>query len=106
MGKYNLPCPEAVFDIEYFRKNPKPFFQLAKELYPGAFIPTPSHYFVKLLNEKGLLLRHYTQVSEMIYVNTVIFFQIFLFFILIESESVLRFVFHLMFSFHIFFMVL
>lgn len=30
-------------------------------MYPGAFRPTPCHYFVRLLHEKGLLLRHYTQ---------------------------------------------
>ena len=55
---------------------------LAKELYPGNFKvsdyscclvvvliqqiyflqPTMSHYFIRLLAEKGLLLRNYTQV--------------------------------------------
>ncbi|XP_062535674.1 NAD-dependent protein deacetylase Sirt2 [Armigeres subalbatus] len=59
--KYNLPYPQAIFELEYFYQNPKPFFQLAKELYPGTFKPTPSHYFVKLLERKGLLIRHYTQ---------------------------------------------
>jgi len=63
LQKYNLPHPTAVFEIEYvarsdasersvgadqsaviasasssyFRQNPKPFFTLAKELYPGCF---------------------------------------------------------------------
>ncbi|XP_058467794.1 NAD-dependent protein deacetylase Sirt2-like [Malaya genurostris] len=61
LWKYNLPYPQAIFELEYFYQNPKPFFQLAKELYPGTFKPTPSHYFVKLLENKGLLIRHYTQ---------------------------------------------
>ncbi|XP_073815249.1 sirtuin 2 isoform X2 [Musca autumnalis] len=61
LQKYNLPHPSAIFDIDYFDENPQPFFALAKELYPGSFNPTPSHYFVRLLHEKGLLLRHYTQ---------------------------------------------
>ncbi|XP_058813876.1 NAD-dependent protein deacetylase Sirt2-like [Topomyia yanbarensis] len=61
LWKYNLPYPQAIFELEYFYQNPKPFFQLAKELYPGTFKPTPSHYFVKLLEQKGLLIRHYTQ---------------------------------------------
>ncbi|KAK3885260.1 hypothetical protein Pcinc_010503 [Petrolisthes cinctipes] len=61
LEKYNLPYPEAIFDIEYFKTNPKPFFVLARELYPGTFNPTPSHFFIKLLHDKGLLLRHYTQ---------------------------------------------
>lgn len=61
LQKYDLPHPEAIFELDYFRENPQPFFQLARELYPGTFKPTPSHYFVKLLQDKGLLLRHYTQ---------------------------------------------
>lgn len=61
LKKYNLPYPTAIFEVDYFRKQPKPFFSLAKELYPGNFKPTPCHYFIKLLCEKGLLLRHYTQ---------------------------------------------
>ena len=61
LQKYDLPYPTAVFDIGYFQENPKPFFTLAKELYPGSFQPTTSHYFVKLLEQKKLLLRHFTQ---------------------------------------------
>ncbi|EDW96125.1 NAD-dependent protein deacetylase Sirt2 [Drosophila yakuba] len=61
LKKYKLPHPTAIFDLDYFEKNPAPFFALAKELYPGSFIPTPAHYFVRLLNDKGLLQRHYTQ---------------------------------------------
>ncbi|KAK7504230.1 hypothetical protein BaRGS_00004534, partial [Batillaria attramentaria] len=58
---YDLPHPAAIFEIRYFMENPKPFFVLAKELYPGSFKPTPCHYFIRMLCEKGLLLRHYTQ---------------------------------------------
>ncbi|CAF1333058.1 unnamed protein product [Rotaria sp. Silwood1] len=61
LEKYNLPFPEAIFELGYFRENPKPFFLLAKELYPQKFIPTPTHYFIRLLNEKGKLLRTFTQ---------------------------------------------
>ncbi|KAJ3034827.1 NAD-dependent protein deacetylase sirtuin-2, partial [Rhizophlyctis rosea] len=61
LAKYNLPYPQAIFDINYFRRKPEPFFTLARELYPGNFDPTPSHYFVRLLAEKGVLLRNYTQ---------------------------------------------
>jgi NAD-dependent deacetylase sirtuin 2 len=61
LAAYKLPYPEAIFELDYFRENPQPFFRLAKELYPGTFLPTPSHYFCKLLQDKGLLLRHYTQ---------------------------------------------
>lgn len=50
-----------IFELSYFNENPKPFFEIAKELYPGSFKPTLCHYFIRLLAEKGLLLRHYTQ---------------------------------------------
>ena len=33
---YNLPHPTAVFELDYFRTCPEPFFKLAKALYPGA----------------------------------------------------------------------
>uniref|UniRef100_A0A8C2XCA6 NAD-dependent protein deacetylase sirtuin-2 n=1 Tax=Cyclopterus lumpus TaxID=8103 RepID=A0A8C2XCA6_CYCLU len=61
MQKYNLPYPEAIFQIDYFKKHPEPFFALAKELYPGQFKPTICHYFMKLLKDKGHLRRCYTQ---------------------------------------------
>lgn len=42
-------------------ENPKPFFVFSKFLFPGNYQPTKSHYFIKLLSDKGLLLRCYTQ---------------------------------------------
>ncbi|XP_031139555.1 NAD-dependent protein deacetylase sirtuin-2 [Sander lucioperca] len=61
LRKYDLPYPEAIFQIDYFKKHPEPFFALAKELYPGQFKPTICHYFMKLLKDKGHLRRCYTQ---------------------------------------------
>jgi NAD-dependent SIR2 family protein deacetylase len=62
LEKYNLPYPEAVFDLEFYQKNPLPFVDLAKELWPGMkHSPTLSHSFVALLEKKGLLVRNYTQ---------------------------------------------
>ncbi|XP_063306728.1 NAD-dependent protein deacetylase sirtuin-2 [Pelobates fuscus] len=61
LQKYNLPYPEAIFQIGFFKENPEPFFALARELYPGQFKPTICHYFIRLLKEKGLLLRCYSQ---------------------------------------------
>jgi NAD-dependent SIR2 family protein deacetylase len=43
-----------------FRRNPQPFIQLARELYPGLYKPTVGHYFITLLHKKGLLLRCFT----------------------------------------------
>jgi NAD+-dependent protein deacetylase SIR2 len=50
-----------VFDISYFRNNPLPFYTLAHELYPGRYRPTIAHCFIKLLYDKGLLLKLFTQ---------------------------------------------
>lgn len=58
---YGLPHPTAVFEIDFFRRNPQPFFLLAKELFPGTYAPTATHHFLKLLHDKSLLLRCYTQ---------------------------------------------
>ncbi|KJX97378.1 NAD-dependent histone deacetylase SIR2 like protein [Zymoseptoria brevis] len=61
LARLNLPYAEAVFDISYFREKPEPFYTLAHELYPGNFRPTITHSFIKLLHDKGLLLKHFTQ---------------------------------------------
>lgn len=61
LAKMNLPYPEAVFAIDYLRKNPQAFYSLAAELYPGKFEPTIFHKFMHLIHEKGYLKRIYTQ---------------------------------------------
>lgn len=57
----NLPEAHAIFDIAYFRQDPKPFYALARELYPGKYRPTLAHVFIKLLHDKGRLLKHFSQ---------------------------------------------
>ncbi|XP_055363286.1 NAD-dependent protein deacetylase sirtuin-3, mitochondrial isoform X2 [Betta splendens] len=61
LQQYDLPYAEAIFEITFFHQNPNPFFALAKELYPGNYQPNLTHYFVRLLHNKGQLLRMYTQ---------------------------------------------
>lgn len=61
LKKYNLPYPEAIFDIDYFQEKPQPFFTLSKEMWPSHFKPTITHSFFKLLDEKKKLLRVFTQ---------------------------------------------
>jgi len=61
LQKYNLPRPEAIFSIDYFRENPGAFYELAKEMWPGLYPPTKAHFFLKLLENKQLLLRCYSQ---------------------------------------------
>ena len=56
-----LLCAEDLFDLETFKDNPQPFYKFAKSLYPGSISPSPSHYFISLLERKKKLLRLYTQ---------------------------------------------
>ncbi|KAG8563797.1 hypothetical protein GDO81_016202 [Engystomops pustulosus] len=61
LKEYSLPYPEAVFDISFFLHDPSPFLRLSEELLPGRHHPNSAHYFLRLLHDKGLLLRLYTQ---------------------------------------------
>ncbi|PWN38452.1 NAD-dependent deacetylase sirtuin-2 [Meira miltonrushii] len=61
LKKYNLPYPEAIFDIDYFQDKPQPFYTLSKEMWPSHFKPTLTHSFFKLLDDKKKLLRVFTQ---------------------------------------------
>ncbi|XP_071530921.1 NAD-dependent protein deacetylase sirtuin-1 [Panulirus ornatus] len=57
----NLPDPQAMFDIHYFRRDPRPFFKFAREIYPGQFTPSLCHRFIRLIEQHNKLLRNYTQ---------------------------------------------
>ncbi|KAJ7701462.1 DHS-like NAD/FAD-binding domain-containing protein [Mycena rosella] len=61
LARLKLPYPEAVFEINFFRKNPEPFYTLAHELYPGKFRPTITHSFIRLLAAHSLLHTCFTQ---------------------------------------------
>jgi len=56
-----LRDPQSVFDVRLFRRDPRPFFLTAKELYPGQFQPSLSHKFIQKLEARGQLLRNYSQ---------------------------------------------
>ncbi|KAH8104538.1 NAD-dependent deacetylase sirtuin-2 [Cristinia sonorae] len=61
LARLKLPYPEAVFEINFFRNNPRPFYTLARELMPGKFRPTLTHSFVRLLAAHNLLSKCFTQ---------------------------------------------
>jgi len=61
LQRYDLPQPEAIFDLEFFKKQPAPFYELCREMWPGNYAPTPAHYFIRLLHDKNILQRCYTQ---------------------------------------------
>lgn len=59
---YGLPYPEAVFELDFFKTNPEPFYSLARSLWPGRESkPTKAHAFVRALADRGQLVRCYTQ---------------------------------------------
>lgn len=61
LQKYDLPYPEAIFDLRYFRQRPAAFYTWCRDMWPGKYRPTPAHYFITLLHRKGILERCYTQ---------------------------------------------
>ncbi|CAM9524340.1 unnamed protein product, partial [Phaeothamnion confervicola] len=56
-----LTSPDELFDLEAFRRNPQPFYKFAPALYPGAHTPSATHRFLKLLQDRRVLQRVYTQ---------------------------------------------
>lgn len=60
-GKYELDDPQQMFDINYFKEHPEVFYSFASQIYPSNFIPSPCHRFIKLLEDRAVLLRNYTQ---------------------------------------------
>lgn len=61
LQQYGLPFAEAIFDLDFFKSNPWPFYTLCKELWPGQYKPTVAHSFISLLHQKGILRRCFTQ---------------------------------------------
>jgi len=62
LAKFKLPYPEALFEIDYFKRNPRAFNTWAKEFFPGEnYLPNKAHYFLKVLEDKSKLSRVYTQ---------------------------------------------
>ncbi|KAJ3789830.1 SIR2-domain-containing protein [Lentinula aff. detonsa] len=61
LGDYELDDPQQMFDINYFRENPSVFYSFASQIYPSNFVPSPCHRFIKLIEDRGQLLRNYTQ---------------------------------------------
>jgi len=64
-GLYNDPKLRSAFDAQGFRKDPSSLWEFARRLHcgldDGSIRPTASHFFLRLLQSKGLLLRIFTQ---------------------------------------------
>jgi NAD-dependent SIR2 family protein deacetylase len=60
-GKYDMDYPEQIFSIDYFLERPEVFYDFSKGSEWTKYNPTPTHYFIKLLHDKGLLWMNLTQ---------------------------------------------
>lgn len=61
LQRFNLPQAESIFELDFFRRQPAAFYELCKEMWPGNYEPSLAHYFIRLLSDKGVLLRCYSQ---------------------------------------------
>src|SRR5277367_5507152 len=52
---------QDMFDIEVFRNDPRIFYSFARQVLPSTTAFSPTHAFLKLLQDKNKLLRVYTQ---------------------------------------------
>ena len=56
-----LSDPQEVFDISLFREDPSIFYSIAKEILPTTNTFSPTHAFIRLLQDKDKVLTNYTQ---------------------------------------------
>jgi NAD-dependent histone deacetylase SIR2 len=56
-----LQDPQEVFSLNLFHEDPSIFFSVAKDILPGEKVFTPTHAFIRLLEDQGKLLTNYTQ---------------------------------------------
>ena len=47
--------------LDYFNSNPEPFYKFAQNFDLTKFNATPTHYFIKMLQDKGQLWKNMTQ---------------------------------------------
>ena len=60
---FDMPSPAALFRHDYFLEKPEVLYRFAQnyDLDLSDCEPSPSHYFIKLLADRGLLLANVTQ---------------------------------------------
>ncbi|WPK23868.1 hypothetical protein PUMCH_001118 [Australozyma saopauloensis] len=61
LSNLGLSDPQEVFDLDIFRSDPSIFYSIAHMILPPDNVYAPLHKFIRLLQDKGKLLRNYTQ---------------------------------------------
>lgn len=67
--RYDLPYPEAIFEIGYFKNNPEPFFSLSKELFSQNIQPSLAHKFIAYLEKIGKISLVVTQNIDLLHIK-------------------------------------
>lgn len=62
--------PEKINSRSFYNVNPLPFWKIVKNILQINAKPTASHWFIRLLQDKGLLRRLYTQNIDMLHSQT------------------------------------
>lgn len=73
MEHLGLSDPQEVFDIHVFKEDPRIFFSVAKDILPTEKKYSPTHEFIRLLQDKGKLLTNYTQNIDNVEANAGVF---------------------------------
>ena len=60
LAEYDLPTPETLFTLDYFKEKPQAFYKFSKSFDMDGYQPTPAHFFIKMLQDKGVLWRNMT----------------------------------------------
>jgi NAD-dependent deacetylase sirtuin 2 len=61
MKQQGFKTPMSVFTADFLREDPKAFYRIFQQLRTDHVNPTISHYFLHALQERGHLLRCYSQ---------------------------------------------
>ncbi|KAK7206422.1 chromatin regulatory protein Sir2 [Myxozyma melibiosi] len=61
LEEMGLSEPQEVFDLTVFREDPSIFYTFSKDILPSVSRFSPTHAFIKLVQDNGKLLTNYTQ---------------------------------------------
>uniref|UniRef100_A0A7S0FCQ5 Deacetylase sirtuin-type domain-containing protein n=1 Tax=Pyrodinium bahamense TaxID=73915 RepID=A0A7S0FCQ5_9DINO len=61
MRKQGFTVPEMVFTCDFMQEHPKVWYGVMQKIRTEGVDPTPTHCFIRMLQDKGMLSRCYTQ---------------------------------------------
>lgn len=64
---YNLPYPEAIFELDFFREDPRVFYSFTGEMMTDEVQPTTTHHFLAWLEKHEKISLIMTQNIDMLH---------------------------------------